>query len=153
MNPHVRDNLRVVPHIIPKTADESVTSSTALQDDDTLQFAIGANEAWEFRFVLASTGPGFLKVALNAPSGATGWWARTRSTSGSVDILHVNPATFVDGETNNGSTDNPDFGVIEGFCLNSSTGGTFKLRWAQVSSNGTATIIKRGSRLERRLVT
>ncbi|MBL0311054.1 MAG: collagen-like protein, partial [Bacteroidetes bacterium] len=56
-----------------KTADESVTSSTSLQDDNHLQFAIGANETWDVSFVLrftASSG-GDIKFALVLPSGAT----------------------------------------------------------------------------------
>lgn len=150
-NAQFRDALLLTPHNIPKTADQSVPSSTALIDDTHLQFAIASSEAWEFQFVLMATGPGFVKVALNAPTGAAGWWAHYRSTTGSVDVNIQSAATFVDGETFNG-TDNPDFVLITGFVLNSTTAGTFKLRWAQVNSNGTATVIKRGSRLERREV-
>ncbi len=153
LDAHVRDNLKMVPHRIPKTADQSVTSSTVLVDDTHLQFVIGSNEAWEFSLTLATTGPGFLKVALNAPAAATGWWAVERTTAGdvSLDNSWIAAATFVDGETV-GTATNPDRVTIEGFCLNSSTAGTLKLRWAQLNSNGTATVIRRGSRLERRLV-
>ena len=150
-NAQIRDALLLAPHRIPKTADQSVTSSTALVDDTHLQFAIGSSEAWEFRFVLFTTGPGFLKVALNAPAAASGWWAHNRTDVGAVQMNAQAAATFVDGETKS-TTATPDQVTITGYCLNSSTAGTFKLRWAQVSSNGTATIVLKGSWLERREV-
>jgi len=151
LDTHVKGNFDVVPHRIPKTADQSVTSSTALVDDTHLQFAIGSSEAWEFRFVLFTTGPGFLKVALNAPAAASGWWAHNRTDVGAVQMNAQAAATFVDGETKS-TTATPDQVTITGYCLNSSTSGTFKLRWAQVNSNGTATIVLKGSWLERRKV-
>jgi hypothetical protein len=146
-NAQIRDNLALVPHNIPKTADQSVTSSTALIDDTHLQFAIGASEAWNFRFVLAITGPGFLKAAFNAPAGATGWWDFVPHDSANAKGLRIS-ATFVDGETQ-ANTGDPVVYYIDGYVLNSATPGTFKLRWAQANSNGTATVLKKGSWLER----
>lgn len=151
-NAQIRDALLLVPHRIPKGADQSVTSSVALVDDTHLQFAIGASEAWEFHLVLATTGPGFLRVAFNAPAAAAGWWSTTyRTASDPVGRqVHIT-ATFVDGEILH-SAANPDTMYIDGYCENSTTPGTFKLRWAQSASNGTASVIKKGSRLERRKV-
>ena len=146
-NTGVRDNMRALFHPIHKLADQPVTSSTVLVDDNTLQEAIAASQALAFRFVLATTGPGFLKVALNAPAGATGWWAQNRTDAGAVQMNAQFTATFVDGETKS-TTATPDLVILTGYCLNSTTPGTFKLRWAQVASNGTATIIKQGSWLE-----
>jgi hypothetical protein len=138
------DNLNLVPHVIFKTADESVVASTALQDDDHLQFSIGASEAWIFRFVLVHTsGAGAaLKVALNAPSGATGWWGYHLATYTTQSVGSRESATFVDGEVDIGGGD--DVAYLDGYVLNSTTAGTFKLRWAQNSASGTNTL-KKGS--------
>jgi hypothetical protein len=148
MNTHVRDQLSLVPHIIAKSADESVTSSTVLQDDDHLTFAIGVSESWWFQFALCRTGPGGLKIALNAPTGATGFWSYNSWASAiNAQRITTAAATFVDGETASESDGTADVHTVDGYVLNSSTGGTFKLRWAQTNSNGTATVIKKGSHL------
>jgi hypothetical protein len=149
-NAQIRDALLLVPHVIPKTADQSVISSTVLIDDTHLQFSIAANEEWTFRFTLSTTGPGFLKLALNAPAGATGWHV-TIYRNGGTDQDTRTSATFVDGETRT-TVETPDVVYIDGYVLNGATPGTFKLRWAQASSNGTASIIKKGSSLMRRKV-
>jgi len=151
-NQQFRDNLNLVPHVVYKTADQSVTSSTAFVDDTHLTFAIGSSEAWTFRFVLHSTGPGFLKVALNAPTAAAGWWAFSYESAGVTNTDPQAAATFVDGETF-GTAAQPDVNFLDGYVLNSSTAGTFKLRWAQLNSNGTATILKKGSFMDIRRVT
>jgi hypothetical protein len=140
-NAQIRDALLLVPNNIWKLADQSVTSSTVLVDDTHIQFAIGANEAWNFRFVFAVTSVGGLKFALNSPAGSGGWW--------SVDNTNFQTnATFVDGETCNAPL-NTEVGFLDGYVLNSATPGTFKLRWAQSSSNGTPTVLKKGSWLSR----
>lgn len=55
-----------------KTADEPVTSSTALQDDDHLLLAVGANEVWEFDMTLYVTGDvgGDLALTVAGPAGS-----------------------------------------------------------------------------------
>ena len=70
-NTHIRDNLLAINnHVhVRKTADQSVTSSTALVDDTHLTFAIAANEEWIFQLALwQSTGAGGMKFQM------TGWW-------------------------------------------------------------------------------
>jgi len=148
-NTHIRDNLLMVPHWYIKTADQNVASSTALVDDTHLQFAIGANEAWYFQLHLAWTmnATGAWKVAFNSPSGSAGWWG----TPGKNNSPNISPfvqytATFVDGETTNGNQiATTEYLGLMGYVLNSSSAGTFKLRWAQAASNATNTTLKRGS--------
>lgn len=56
-----------------KTANETVNNSAALQNDDHLFQALGANETWQFEFVISYnsvTVPDF-KLALIVPAGAT----------------------------------------------------------------------------------
>lgn len=60
-----------------KTADESVTSSTTLQNDDHLLIPLGANEVWAFDFVLqtyANTTTPDLKLAFTVPASGTVSW-------------------------------------------------------------------------------
>jgi len=151
MDTHIRDNFNVVPHVIFKTADESVASSTALQDDDHLSFAIGSNESWAFSYVLAwslGSATASWSIAFNAPSGAAGWWGHVRDDAPDANLQTQISATYSDSQTGNGS----QISISEvvqgrGYVLNGGTGGTFKLRWAQLSSNASASVLKKGSHL------
>lgn len=150
-NTHIRDNLGMLnpnnqAFVWPlyKTADQSVTSSTALIDDTHLQFAIAAQHEYIFELVLAVTGPGFTKVAFNAPAGSAGWWSLEQTITGTRASSTTLTSTFVDGESISGNT-NGDLINLNGYVDNGATAGTFKLRWAQGSSNGSPTILKKGS--------
>lgn len=124
-----------------KTADESVTSSTTLQDDDHLSFSIGASETWAFLIVSGETGgAGGFKWAFTLPSGASGtgtYWA----------VSDNNSANVSDITTGGTDTSVPSAGtlIINGYVLNSTTPGTVQFRWAQNSSNATAMILKKGT--------
>lgn len=136
-----------------KTADESVTSSTTLQDDDHLVFPIGANEEFSITcdidagaFVGATTG---LKIAINAPSGAT-----LNATANVVDLLDTNRnnrTTTVGGvliTVAAGVFANGDCTVrICAWVLNGSTAGNVTLQWAQQTSSGSALTFRKGSSL------
>lgn len=135
-----------------KSTDESVTSSTTLQNDDELVLGIAANEQWSVSFfldigaVLNSTG---VKIAITVPSGATlntcaklnaadsspGTFGRT-STSGStiIDITAPNLASSTNG-----------FIIVHAWVANSTTPGNIQLQWAQSSSNATALTFRTGS--------
>jgi hypothetical protein len=128
-----------------KTADESVTSSTTLQDDDHLTFAVAANEEWvvEAYLDVAITSANGFKVAFNAPSGAT------------INAF-VGFDMNVDGSFSSGQTTVIDTAVSAPFgtaatrvfarahlwVLNGATPGTITLRWAQVTASGTTTMAK-----------
>src|SRR4051812_42235203 len=62
--------------IVRKTSDETVTSSTTLQSDNELLWAMAASEVWQFEIVLFVTAAtaSRIQVAFNVPSGATGFW-------------------------------------------------------------------------------
>lgn len=151
MDPHVRDNFRVVTHTIPKTADESVTSSTVLQDDDHLTFTLGANELWYVRFAVvytsASATPN-ITIAYAGPASVTYQFLTLGETGAGTFTNNYQRAvadtlTFVTGA-----------GTIkqfhtEGIITNAGTSGPFRLQWAQGVSNATATTVKKGSTLIR----
>jgi hypothetical protein len=133
-----------------KTADESVTSSATLQDDD------------HFTGIELDTGKYYqLKMVLNLVGGAGGWrfaidFSNVPASGRGQYIFVSDSATlqrdatsetsmesgfvFNDGTSNNGCV------VFDGvFKSNATTGGTFKLVWAQSSSNAAASTLKEGS--------
>lgn len=125
-----------------KTADESITSSTSLQDDDDLFFAIGANETWAFAvFSACVAGLGGLKYAFSVPAGATAYGG---DYTGSVTKQIALDLTTGTGSSNS-ITATSIQPIIAGYCANSSTAGDVRFRFAQNASSGTATAIKRGS--------
>lgn len=133
--------------VVRKTATESVTSSTTLQNDDELLFAIAANENWAVLAVLMTDGAtgGDIKAGFAVPAGATGW----------TGVMGVGTAqtAFENAQTNNQA--DPAFGtgfpagtlgannqtvvLLLGFVDNDSTAGNVQVQWAQVASDGTAT--------------
>lgn len=138
---------------IVKTTDESLVSSTTLQDDNELRFAIGANETWQFQILgfwsSASTTPD-IKVALNGPASPTTLRAHVQH------YFAVASGPDSDGGliTSYGSAVSADVGTvpdtlfeIRGSVINGSTPGTFVLQWAQRASSATATVVKAGSYL------
>lgn len=122
-----------------KDADESVTSSTALQDDDDFAITVAANEKWHFKLILRISGntAGDLDVAWTVPAGAAG---QQWSTG---DLLAAAGFTAIDITTEKTiqTTATEQTIIIEGYIIVGGTAGTAQFRWAQNASNGTATII------------
>jgi hypothetical protein len=134
-----------------KTADESITSSTTLQDDDHLTFAIGANEEWildacvVFGNSLNTTG---IQTAVTVPSGAT-LRASTEITTTNTspndaksDSVATSGAVIIAFGGLNGAN-----GVVKYFVwvLNGATPGNVTLQWSPGSNIGTALTAKKGS--------
>lgn len=146
------------PLIIRKTADESLTSSTALQDDNELFTAIGASEVWVAEwtlYVAGATSPGDFDPAINLPAGATMRWAAmglaVSATSGEFDVK-INSSTTVNsaaaGTFGTIGTSPATMVTIRATIVNSTNAGNIQLRWAQGSSSGTATTVLAGSILK-----
>lgn len=137
-----------------KTADEGVTSSTTLQDDDHLTFPIAANEEWVARIAVdvgsATLGVTGVKAAITTPAGATlnvcglmmhelGSSFTTRSTA-SGGALTWNAASIPDAVANAQV-------LLEIWVLNGANAGNVTLQFAQETSNGTALTFRKGSSL------
>lgn len=123
---------------IVKTADESVTSSTTLQVDNHFTFPVVANGVYlvELRLLTTTaTPPGGTKAAWNIPSGSYG--AVTMSSGTSSPSL-TSDQVFFDFAT-------ASFAGHSARIVIGATGGTATLKWAQNSSNATATTWKAGS--------
>jgi len=132
-----------------KSADESLNTSTTLQNDDDLVFPIAASEEWvadvnlDVGAALSTTG---FKVAITVPSGATMSLCAVASafpgantfkrTATSGTALDYTAATAVDTNSS-----------VRLFLrvLNSTTAGNVQVQWAQSTSSGTNVTVRAGS--------
>jgi len=131
-----------------KTANESVTSSTTLQDDDHLNVTVAANCTYEFTCMLKFDGAlaGDLKYQFVGPSGATLTAAVLQIvTGGTVTTEDQLTSMIISSTLTAGAFTGGGSLLIHGIVVVSSTAGTFKLQWAQDTSNGTATRILQDS--------
>lgn len=147
------------PKPIRKASTESVTSSTVLQDDNELLFAIGANEIWEFEFYLRVDGAtgGDFKAHVNGPAGVAGSFAVFGPQSGATTFDNHTVLNEADVSIGGGSAPTPGtlganlfvMVLVKGVVEAGATPGNVTLQWAQRASSGTATRIAAGSSLKR----
>ena len=146
----IRDNpiaLYQARAFVNKTADETVTNSTALQDDDVLTFAVGANEVWmyELRLLVSALNVADLKVQITGPAGATGAWGgfNTSQAAGAEPFSVTAPFGVVGAASALDNIDN--IGalpvVLTGFMVTAGTAGDATLQWAQNTANAVGTTI------------
>lgn len=135
-----------------KTATESVTSSTTVQDDNDLTLNVVANGVYDVKLVLiydALTG-GDLKWRLTGPASAAFdgvVHGITFAATGNTDD-HA-PYTAISQDNSQGGTGagNTWGTSCLGLLRVAGTAGTFKVQWAQVASSGTATRMFAGSHM------
>jgi hypothetical protein len=131
-----------------KSADESVTSSNTLQDDDHLTVAVVANAVYEIEGFLIYDGSttGDIKIAWTVPSGATLTWSAPgppSSASGntsSVKLAKENTSGDFYGAIGTGAGNSLVL-AIRGILRTSSTAGSLTLQWAQNTADATATTV------------
>lgn len=143
----------LIPIFARKTADESLPSSTTLQDDDQLAVAVDANATyWVQTFIsYEAATAGDLKIGWSAPAGAEFPWnfaglTSTAATAGDAVYSAVNTLSGTDTAGGIGA----GAALVarpSGILVISSTPGTFTFRWAQGTSSATPTIVKAGSGL------
>lgn len=123
-----------------KSADETVTSSTVLQNDDHLFVSVAANTTYllELVFVFNANASGDLKTTFTVPASTTGTLLATSDAGTSAGVSMTSTAVW-DG------TGADEQGRMWGRVVTSSTSGTVRLQWAQNASFGTGTIIRNGS--------
>jgi hypothetical protein len=131
--------------VVIKTADESVTSSTTLQDDDHLFYAMTANKTYFIQGMIiaksaSTTAPVSTKVSLAG------------NNEGKVTNLSTNPSA-ADGTTNFGSitTSTPPANMPNPYLfiatIRPSINYTLQFKYAQVSSSTNTVTVMQGSRL------
>jgi hypothetical protein len=130
--------------MVRKTADESVTSSTTLQNDNHLLFAVTSNGRWAVKFVLMMTQPttnNSMAVNFTAPSGTV--WRLDAGTQKSVSDGPNTALSFSISQS-------PIIFIVEGVVTTVGTSGTFQLQWAQGSASANAMSMLTNSYLEYR---
>lgn len=142
-----------VPLTVTKTADQSVTSSTALVNDTALSVTVAANATYQLMDCVlfyngAAQGTADLKFQFTGPAGSTlNMTALAFPTSGGFGGTVFSGITGLSATrtagTNGSSNTLP--ALLYGTLVTTATAGTFQLQWAQNTSNATATIIKAGS--------
>jgi hypothetical protein len=136
------DELNAALPIAPavKSADETVTSSTTLQNDDHLLVAVASNTTYllELVFMFNANASGDLKTTFTVPSGTTGTLCATTDAGSSAGISMTSTPVW-DG------TGADEQARLWGRVVTSATSGTIRLQWAQNASFGTGTIIRNGS--------
>lgn len=128
-----------------KTADEGVTSSTTLQNDDHLVVALNANQGYEIEGVLyAATDNNAhdLSLAFTVPAGATmkiGYHSvqENGTTVREADVL-TSSGTI--GTVVDLSSANNNIMFIRGLVRTGGTAGDVQLQWSDDSSSGTQTV-------------
>lgn len=158
MNTHVRDNLLALAdriQVVDKTADETVTSSTTLQNDDHLFFSVVAGQTYAFEINLiadCASASADLKVSLTFPTGtmsATFLALDPAVASGDIGSmvfadspsLTSGVSTFVGATTSGGS------GVRLSGRFVCTVSGTVRLQWAQNASSASGVTVRAGSSL------
>lgn len=123
-----------------KTASETVTNSTTLQDDDDFVFAVEANKTYQISGMwrLSANSSGGFKWGFTLPSGTTG-----RMTIRSTQVHSDTDITAGLGSTATFNASDPT--LIYGYLTTSSTAGNVVFRWAQNASALAGTILFRTS--------
>ncbi len=144
---------------IVKTADETVNSSSTLQDDDHLVFAMAANITYHVDIILllegANTTADF-KFGLAVPAGCTYFWEQPDNAPWGVGGSITAEALVV--ETDSPSTlkiQSDNFihgGIFKAIVRNGANAGNLQLQWAQNTSNGSDNkVLKHSSMIIREL--
>lgn len=138
-----------------KSADEAVTSSAVLQDDDHLLFAVGTSEAWIFEAILWVTGvtAGDIQIAMSypapgttmrwsgvGPSASSGWDTTAPEVLAAADMEVAQTGSGTLNYGVNGTTNGVSI-MIHGYVATTITSGNVVIQWAQRVSNATATTV------------
>ena len=151
MNAHLRDNLNAVwgPILAFKSADESVASSIAPQDDNHLFHPLGANEVWFLSlhlWLLDNGGSAHFRPGCSMPAGGESnfggiyWIPGTPSSISTIQFTEATSSSVHFITPSDGQ-------VVEyhGFAQTDVTAGNWQFQWAQGTSSGSTVVVKKGS--------
>jgi hypothetical protein len=135
---------------VRKATDESVASSTALQNDDELAVPLGLGEVWIFEAwigVFSSSATGDFKLSFTVPAGATIRWSGLGAGNTGTDHEVITSSGATDVYQITGSGGITDSIVIHGTVVNGLTAGNLQMQWAQNTSTSAAVVVQTGSYL------
>lgn len=130
---------------VRKTADETLSSNTTLQNDDALLWAVRSNAVYIMHlWVLYQSGTaGDFKMGFTVPASTTMAWAWFGSDT-NLAVVNAGPFNESSSTAAGGSTANL-WAHVHGVITTSATSGNVQFQWAQNSSDGTSTIVRAGS--------
>src|SRR3989304_475443 len=140
---------------IRKTADETITDTT-LQDDDHLTISLAATSAYPFRYFLFLTNGGAAEGFPADLSGTVGVSSLKAQVQIWDDTLNTLVAcarvTALSASVGAGLSSGSNFTIIDG-TIETTTGGTFLIRWAQNATGASAgvTVEEQSSLIVRKL--
>ena len=138
-------NTWLVPKAVFKTADETVTSSTTLQNDDELVLPVAANAGYEFNCwveYLATSGSD-IKWSWAVPASATLEYSALHSEGGGTGFSNSH-LVYADTDTPMAAGSAPTVTAISmrGKLSTAGSSGSLQFKWAQNTSGGTATHVR-----------
>jgi hypothetical protein len=126
--------------VVTKTADETVTNSTTLQDDDHLYQALTSGKSYwiEFKLLLTrSDNSNTTSLAIAVDGNSEGYVDATTLANGTTSLSLGNVST------NSGIPRRQ----LSTAALKLTTNYTVKLKWAQNASSATGTTVMKGSQM------
>lgn len=132
---------------VVKGADESVTTSTTLQNDNHFEFELNPNTEYILTsgiFATSASGNPDIQIGFTIPDGATmdiGYLAQGGSNRRAELLETPGSESSRIPIPGNNTTIIQAFGSI----VTGATGGTLNFQWSQATSNATATTVKQGS--------
>jgi len=141
------------PTCVIKSADETVSNSSTLQDDDELVLAAAANTTyrWEIGVAFGAGTTADYKFAFTFPAGATLTFFGPAWDTSLAFLPFGNAGTYTSGAalTYGGAGVGTFRGVdLRGTLTMGSTAGNFAYQWAQATPTVENTVTKAGSCLE-----
>lgn len=130
---------------IAKSATESVTSSTTLQNDDHFVFSVVANAKYELDSYIwydgAADPGGGLKMQFTGPAGAAMTWTNFGVNQSGLTQYNVVPEGLAAGAPRTVGTNGATAMTCQpkGVFTSAGTAGSLQFLWAQGVSNATAT--------------
>ncbi|MFE3578705.1 hypothetical protein [Streptomyces vinaceus] len=135
----------MLPFAVVKATDESVSSSTTLQDDNHLILPLAANAVYTIEGGLYYDGvynAGNLKLSWSLPASATIIWSANGPATGGAAAFASNAVTSGNITIGTyGTGGSKTTASISATVKTAGTAGNMTLRWAQDTSNATATTI------------
>jgi len=133
-----------MPMTAVKTSDQSVTSNTTLVNDTALVLTPATNATYWLSIYINFEGAnaaGFFKLGWGVPTGALlRYQPIYQGTGGSAVVQNTNTATDTPSANTLGAGNTCAMSAV-GTLIMGSTSGVVQFKWAQNTSNATATIV------------
>lgn len=145
-------------HFIRKTANETVTSSTVLQNDNHFNFFIQSREIWELDFTIFYDGDtaGDIQFGLSVPALAVVRMGLVSlGVAAAGDTFDMRSISYTAGGNTVGAAGAGTvlMASFKAIVVNDTASGNVILQWAQGTSSATATTVFANSYMKAQLVT